>query len=47
MKIQFRCACCQVNYNLEDWISHWKYGLKGKKHAVKLFLLTKIELVKG
>jgi hypothetical protein len=45
MRIQFRCGCGQVNYNREDWLSHFKYSLRGKFHAFKLFLKTKVEIV--
>lgn len=46
MRIRFRCGCGLVNYDVNSWTCHWKYGSKGKLHAVKLFLLTKVELVK-
>lgn len=25
MRIQFRCGCGCINYNWQDWISHFKY----------------------
>jgi hypothetical protein len=46
MRIQYRCGCGELNYNREDWLSHWKHGLNGKWRAVVLFFKTKIELVK-
>jgi len=46
MKIQFRCGCGMVNHTFEDWVSHWKYGTKGKWHAIVLFLKTKIEVIR-
>jgi len=42
-RLRFVCGCGQENHNLEDWLAHWKYGVHGKLHAVKLFLTTRIE----
>ena len=50
-KINFKCGCGSDNYNMEDWLSHWKYGTKrGEKffdrhpklRAIKHFLNTRI-----
>lgn len=30
MKVKFICGCGQQNHNFNDWVSHWKYGSKGK-----------------
>lgn len=46
MKLQFRCKCGLTNHNLEDWLTHWKYSDKGKLYAIKLFLLTRVEVKK-
>jgi hypothetical protein len=43
MKLEFKCGCGLYNYDLDDWISHFKYG-KSIWRAIKFFLLTEIEL---
>ena len=44
-KIQFVCGCGFTNHNLADWLCHWG-GWNGKLWAIKMFLLTRIELVR-
>lgn len=43
-RVHFVCGCGSINYMLEDWLAHWKYSAKGKMYAIKMFLLTRIEL---
>lgn len=42
MCIQFRCGCGAINYNFQDWISHFKY--RGFRSGIRNLLLTRIEL---
>lgn len=53
MKLHFICGCKLENYDLEDWLAHWKHGevreqsFLGKwpkLRAVWLFLNTKIQI---
>jgi hypothetical protein len=46
MRIKCTCPCGLENQNYQDWVAHWKYGLKGKWRAVWLFLNTKISIVR-
>ena len=46
MHVQFRCGCGEVNYNRQDWLAHFKYGLNGKLRALRHLLMTRIELVR-
>lgn len=50
---RFECKCGLENYNKEDWLAHWKHGIKRppvflgnhpKLRAIYLFLTTKIKL---
>ena len=55
MNIKMTCGCGLVNYNLDDWTSHWKYGVvqnngtflgnHPKIRAIWYFLNTKIEII--
>lgn len=45
-----------VNYRLDDWLAHWKYGVPReniflgkwpKIRAIYLFLFTKISIERG
>lgn len=27
MRIEFHCKCGLQNFNKEDWLAHWKYGV--------------------
>jgi hypothetical protein len=36
MRIYFICGCGLINYNIEDWISHFKY--RGVKKGLILLL---------
>jgi len=45
MKLQFRCGCGLVNYNLEDWLAHFKHGKKGTRRAMVLLMQTRIEII--
>lgn len=48
--MKFKCGCGTYNYGLEDWLAHWKHGIKYESrwmqrlHAIRLFLLTRVEL---
>lgn len=42
MKLRFRCGCGQVNYNWQDWISHFKY--RGWWTGMRNLLKTRLEL---
>lgn len=42
VKLQFRCGCGGINYELNDWICHIKH--RGWLRAIRHFLLTRIEL---
>ena len=44
MRIQFRCGCGSVNYNREDWLSHFKY--RGFWRGLRHLLYTRIEVVR-
>lgn len=46
MKIRFRCGCGLVNYDLADWLSHFKYDVNGKWRAFELLMKTRIEIVR-
>ena len=38
---QFRCGCGQINYNLEDWLPHFKH--RGFCSGLRNLALTRIE----
>lgn len=44
MKIYFKCGCGNYNYNLSDWLCHFKY--KGLKSGLRNLFLTKIQFKK-
>ena len=53
MRLRCKCPCGLENYNLEDWLSHWKYGVPRphlflgrwpKVRAIHNLLMTRISL---
>ena len=55
MRLKCVCKCGQENYNLGDWVSHWKYGIARPEkflgrhprlRAIYLFLQTKIYITR-
>jgi len=42
---QFRCGCGLVNYNREDWLSHFKHNVCGNRfvRGLRNLALTRIE----
>ncbi len=53
MQVRYICKCGLENYNREDWLAHWKYGIKRpekflgkhpKLRAIWLFLTTEVRI---